>query len=142
MMLALDLRGDPASVVDDVKPWAERLGATVDLVYVDEFRTAQPIANAAGEPALDREYERIQDEDSRELVKLRERLPLACRGQVVTAAGEASEPVTKMACDYELVALATSGRTGLAHFWLGSCAERVMRSCTTPILVLRLPAKG
>jgi nucleotide-binding universal stress UspA family protein len=38
---------------------------------------------------------------------------------------------------YDLVALGTHGRTGLKHMWLGSVAEKVVRSCRTPVLTVR-----
>jgi nucleotide-binding universal stress UspA family protein len=37
----------------------------------------------------------------------------------------------------DLIVLASHGRSGLAHAWLGSVAERVMRSAPCPVLVLR-----
>jgi nucleotide-binding universal stress UspA family protein len=35
--------------------------------------------------------------------------------------------------------MATSGRTGLAHFLIGSVAEKVVRHATVPVLTLRVP---
>ncbi|OAI41744.1 hypothetical protein AYO40_02250 [Planctomycetaceae bacterium SCGC AG-212-D15] len=37
----------------------------------------------------------------------------------------------------DLVVMASHGRTGLAHLWLGSNAEKVVRSSPCPVLVLR-----
>lgn len=39
--------------------------------------------------------------------------------------------------DAGLVVISSHGRTGLAHFFLGSVAERVTRLCHCPVLVLR-----
>jgi nucleotide-binding universal stress UspA family protein len=43
---------------------------------------------------------------------------------------------------YDLVALGTHGRTGLKHMWLGSVAEKVVRSCRTPVLTVRGETKS
>jgi universal stress protein A len=38
---------------------------------------------------------------------------------------------------FDLVVVATHGRTGFAHMILGSVAERVVRRCPTPVLTVR-----
>jgi universal stress protein A len=38
---------------------------------------------------------------------------------------------------FDLVVVATHGRTGIAHMLLGSVAERVVRRCPTPVLTVR-----
>jgi nucleotide-binding universal stress UspA family protein len=39
------------------------------------------------------------------------------------------------------IVMATSGRTALAHFLIGSVAERVVRHATVPVLTLRVPVR-
>jgi nucleotide-binding universal stress UspA family protein len=39
------------------------------------------------------------------------------------------------------IVMATSGRTGLSHFLIGSVAERVVRHATVPVLTLRVPIR-
>jgi len=39
------------------------------------------------------------------------------------------------------VVIATHGKTGLGHFFLGSVAERVVRESPRPVLTIRHPAK-
>jgi nucleotide-binding universal stress UspA family protein len=41
----------------------------------------------------------------------------------------------------DLLCISTHGRTGLAHFLLGSVAERIVRHASCPVLVVRSPAK-
>jgi len=41
----------------------------------------------------------------------------------------------------DLIVLGSHGRTGLAHVFLGSVAERVVRHAPCPVLVARLPQK-
>ena len=42
----------------------------------------------------------------------------------------------------DLIVLGSHGRTGLAHVFLGSVAERVVRHAPCPVLVARLPQKS
>jgi len=42
----------------------------------------------------------------------------------------------------DVVVIGTHGRRGLAHAMLGSVAEKFIRRATTPVLLVRGPAKG
>ncbi|MGM3277649.1 universal stress protein [Ralstonia sp. 24A2] len=42
----------------------------------------------------------------------------------------------------DVVVIGTHGRRGLAHAMLGSVAEKFIRQATTPVLLVRGPAKG
>jgi nucleotide-binding universal stress UspA family protein len=52
-------------------------------------------------------------------------------------AGHAVERIVEAARGMDLVVMSTHGRTGLAHFLLGSTAERVVRHATVPVMVVR-----
>lgn len=41
----------------------------------------------------------------------------------------------------DLIVMGTRGRTGLAHVFLGSVAERVVRHAPCPVLTVKLPAQ-
>lgn len=41
----------------------------------------------------------------------------------------------------DLIIMATHGRTGLAHAFLGSVAERVVRTAPCPVLTVKMPAR-
>jgi nucleotide-binding universal stress UspA family protein len=41
----------------------------------------------------------------------------------------------------DLIVMGTRGRTGLAHVFLGSVAERVVRHSSCPVLTVKLPAR-
>jgi len=57
------------------------------------------------------------------------------------------DPATAI-CDYaremgcDVVAMATHGRTGLAHLLIGSTTEHVVRHAPCPVLTLRVSAEG
>lgn len=54
--------------------------------------------------------------------------------------GNAAERILDAAQRADCVVMATHGRTGLAHLFMGSVAEKVIRHAPAPVLVLRVPA--
>ena len=42
-------------------------------------------------------------------------------------------------CKFDLIVMGTHGRRGLSHAFLGSVAERVVRSAPCPVLTVRAP---
>jgi universal stress protein A len=64
-------------------------------------------------------------------------LPVAVRVEV----GDASQRIIDAARHADSIVMATSGRTGLAHFLIGSVAEKVVRHATVPVLTLRVSSR-
>lgn len=139
VLLAVDLKKGAEAVVDGAKPWIDQLQATVDLVYVDEFRAATPYApDPHVNSLLQLEWERMKAEDEAALMALLERLAPERRGTFHLVTGAPAATVCALAGPYDAVLVSTHGRTGMAHFWMGSVAERIVRTCPVPVLVLRL----
>ncbi|MFT5526746.1 MAG: nucleotide-binding universal stress UspA family protein, partial [Pirellulaceae bacterium] len=44
--------------------------------------------------------------------------------------------------DADLIVMGTHGRTGLAHVFLGSVAERTLRTAPCPVLTVKAPEGG
>lgn len=67
--------------------------------------------------------------------------PRRIAASVEVLAGFASLEITKLAASgaFDLVILATQGRTGLSRVLLGSVAETVVRTAPCPVLALKLP---
>jgi nucleotide-binding universal stress UspA family protein len=64
-----------------------------------------------------------------------------CEAHVVEGVGVASmiqETAEKLGAD--LIVMGTHGRTGLAHVFLGSVAERTLRGAPCPVLTVQAPA--
>src|SRR5262245_3689491 len=61
------------------------------------------------------------------------------RAKVLLLEGVPHEQITRAACSkrVDVVVLGTHGRTGLARFFLGSVASRVIASATVPVLTVR-----
>lgn len=51
--------------------------------------------------------------------------------------GPPDEVLVSVAKDHGLLVVGTHGRRGPRHWWLGSVAERVVRSATVPVLVIQ-----
>lgn len=51
--------------------------------------------------------------------------------------GEPAGEILAAATGHDLVCLATHGRSGVARWWFGSVAERVLRACERPLVVVR-----
>ena len=55
--------------------------------------------------------------------------------------GDASQRIIDAGGRADSIVMATSGRSGLAHFLIGSVAEKVVRHATVPVLTLRVPIR-
>jgi nucleotide-binding universal stress UspA family protein len=57
----------------------------------------------------------------------------------VTRIGDPALEIVRAVADFEadLVVMATHGRKGVSHFFLGSVAERVVRRSPAPVLTIR-----
>ena len=125
-LLAVDITDPrPEIVVDEAIRWASRAGATLDLVHIEGARYT---------------YEFVTDPYVRDLMAaLLQHVPAEHRGTARLLPGRPVPAIVDAADPYDAVLISTHGRTGLAHFWLGSVAEQVVRRCHKPVLVLRIP---
>jgi nucleotide-binding universal stress UspA family protein len=140
LVLAVDLNEHAEELVGAGRAWAERLGAKLDLVYVDEHSyNAYLVQDPAVRTVLDREWDKVRDQLRQRLTALQEGLPEAVRGEAEVRMGRAADEIVEAGKGHEAVLIATHGRRGLSHALLGSVAERVVRLSTVPVLVLRWP---
>jgi nucleotide-binding universal stress UspA family protein len=134
LLVAVDLKKDGGTVLAAAAPWAEKLGCTVDVLYADPFRS---FAADTDDPTLASEYHRMEGEDVRDLTALLQHLPEGRRGRALVSAGDPASAICRASKGYDLVLVATAGRTGIMSYVVGSVAEQVVRSCPVPVLVLR-----
>lgn len=59
------------------------------------------------------------------------------RGQCLVQMGHPARLICEIAADYDLVVMSSHGRTGFTRLILGSVCEKVLRSCETPVLILK-----
>lgn len=64
--------------------------------------------------------------------------------KVETRSGEAALGILELAREThpDVIVMATHGRTGVTHFFIGSVAERVIRHADLPVLVMRPTGPG
>lgn len=142
LLLAVDLNEEAEALVAGGQGWAERLGATLDLVYVDEHSyNVYLVQDPAVRTVLDREWAKIREQQQARIGALRDRLPPNVRGEATVRTGRASDELTDASKGYDALLISTHGRTGLSHALLGSVAERVVRLASVPVIVLR-PARA
>jgi nucleotide-binding universal stress UspA family protein len=138
ILCATDFSEPARAAADLAGALAAKLGDSVKLLHVVEL---PPLigeeAAAAGEASWEKA---MRDAAERELGRARQ--ALADRGvaaEVAVQIGPASEIIRTeaAAADMRLVVVGTHGRKGAAHFFLGSVAEDVARSCPCPVVVTR-----
>ena len=124
---------------------ARRLGADVHLVHVIQppaytYAGLPGTASAAATPLG------LNDEAARSLDDVAASLDVGS-GSVTThvlegmnVAAIVCEAAEKLAAD--LIVMGTHGRTGLAHAFLGSVAERTVRQAPCPVLTVRAPEEA
>ncbi len=59
------------------------------------------------------------------------------RIEVRVESGNPADEIVAAGRRADIIVVSTAGRTGLAHFLIGSVAERVVRHATVPVLTLR-----
>lgn len=112
-------------------------GNRIELLHVLKPPTVSSRGSMAGRQIADQAVKAKSEAARRRLASLMEGIPEALRGNCRVEVGIPADVICKAAEDHALVVLATNGRTGLSHALLGSVAERVVRFCTVPVLVVR-----
>ncbi|MCA9572321.1 MAG: universal stress protein [Myxococcales bacterium] len=127
------------ALIQHAAEWAGKLGATLDVGYVDGMSYVRPaILDKQLRDILDSEMERLKEAREKQLEDLVQKIPEGVRG-----VGRyrydypAVEAFLEMSEGYDLVLVGTHGRQGLVRFVLGSFAEKIVRQCKVPTLVMR-----
>jgi nucleotide-binding universal stress UspA family protein len=81
------------------------------------------------------------EESNREQIEkiARKRVASTVRREIVVRNGEPGAAILAAADSLgaDLIAMATHGRKGVAHLFLGSVAERIVRESKQPVLIIR-----
>jgi nucleotide-binding universal stress UspA family protein len=124
---------------------AERFGARLHLLHV-----LSDIAPVGPDPmlavVLPPEYYVESEQASHEALKTLLQPDWGRPGSVETAVrwGAPAAEIVAFAASQavDLIVIATHGRTGLSHVFLGSVAERIVREAPCPVLTIRDRAAG
>lgn len=139
-----DFSSHAQAALDVAVDLARRLGADLHLVHVVHlpafaYGYGGVAAAAPVRPAMD--LGEVRDESEKALRRLAdglEQVPGGLEVHVVEGAGVA-DAIREIAKELEadLIVMGTHGRTGLAHVFLGSVAERTLRGAPCPVLTVQ-----
>lgn len=141
LAVAVDIGHDAADrVVDAAIVWAARAGGQLDILYVEapQYKTTW-LSDPTARELVRREIEQHRSREASLLAELIGRVPEPNRGAARTLQGPPVEALVAAGDDYDALLLATHGRTGIQHFWLGSVVEGVVRKAMTTVIALRIP---
>lgn len=111
---------------------------TLDLLHVAALPHGSARGNMAARQIMERAQRAEREAARAKVQELMQTVPEPLRGQVLIVDGIPADVITELAGEgYDMVVLATHGRTGLRHALLGSVAERVVRYSPIPVLVVR-----
>ena len=117
-------------------PFAKQFDAELTLLHV-----VQPYLPVPEIPMVDVELvqRQIRESGKKELEALQRTVADKVSSETALRQGSPYVEIIKAAKELgiDLIILATHGRTGLAHVFLGSTAERVVRHAGCPVLVVR-----
>ena len=123
---------------------AERLGAEVEILhvyeppyYVGDMMVQPPDAAAVSV------HDYVRNQSEKLLAEMIDGIEAVADAgpRRVLVAGNPAAIVAEKGADFDLVVMGTHGRTGLGHLLMGSVAEKVLRHCKTPVLVVRASAE-
>lgn len=141
ILVPMDFSGHSEFALRYATALASRVGASVELLHVVE----DPIASVVwgSETVLpdvtELRTELVADAERR-LLELRDtvegqRVPVRTTVRIGPAAHTILEYA--QAAGIDLIVMGTHGRTGVAHLFMGSVAERVLRHSHCPVLTVR-----
>lgn len=140
ILVPVDFSTQSRAALDHAIALAKKLGASITLVHAYEIPVYTLPDGAWTLPAS--QATALADDAQKALDAILEKR--ADSGVPIDAKlvrGVAFDEIGKAAVEIgaDLVVIATHGRTGLAHLFLGSVAERVVRTCTVPVMTIRVP---
>jgi len=124
-------------------PLAERLGASLHLLHVldDPFVADGLSSEAYMTEAPTLRTAMLQDAQERLAHRASPTTPGVARIETEVLFGHGAKTIAEYAAarEVDLIVMGTHGRTGVAHFLLGSVAERLVRTAPCPVLTVRQP---
>ena len=137
VLCAVDFSPSTKAVIETAHQIVEPSNGTVILLHV------VPMAvEAMGQPLMVEPLVGAEDDARRRLNRVAAET-LTRSYEIVVVTGDPATSIIEEA-DHQgadLVVIATHGRTGLSHFFLGSVAERVVRESPVPVMTVRIPSQ-
>jgi nucleotide-binding universal stress UspA family protein len=122
---------------------ARCFGASLDVLHVADNMIARGLTGEgfmAAYPELQHEVEQTAEKLLAERISDEDRTTLHARAVVRTSTSPALAIVEyAQSAGIDLIVMGTHGRGAMAHFLVGSVAERVVRTAPCPVLTLKHP---
>lgn len=110
----------------------------IDLLHIVPPPRAASRGSFAARQIVEQAQKASRSSAAKRVAELMQTIPPELQGEVVVLDGIPADEITAFAKKgYDMVVLATHGRTGMSHALLGSVAERVVRYSSIPVLVVR-----
>ena len=140
ILVATDFSETSYQAFDHARELAEKFGATLILVHVEENRLP-PLILEYTDVDLAEILEHQKDRARQQLAEVAPRLGEDV--QIEVAVGTPHTEIVRLAAEREvdLIVIATHGRGVVSHAILGSTAERVLRHAPCPVLIVRVSGK-
>jgi len=137
----VDFHENSLAALQYTAQFARQYDATVYLLHViptDELHLHREVYRPTEGGGADiRWAEKVSKENLQAIAQ--KHLSGGIRHEILTRVGDAAKSILETAEEVgaELIVMATHGRTGIAHFFLGSVAEQVVREAPCPVLTIR-----
>jgi nucleotide-binding universal stress UspA family protein len=141
ILVPIDFSKDSLKALAYATDFAASFGARIALLHVVEpiyYATPTDIYTASANiaPLLDQQRRAAEQQFARIVAGMEKK---GRRIQATIKTGAPSQVIVDSAKKdrADLIIMATHGRTGLAHLFMGSVAEKVVRSAACPVLTVR-----
>jgi len=137
VLCAVDFSPSTKMTIETARQLAEANKGTVILLHV----VPMPV-EAIGQPLMVEPLSGAEDDARRRLNRIASE-GLTNAYEIVVVTGDPAASIIEAAEEHgaDLIVMATHGRTGLSHFFLGSVAERVVRESPVPVMTVRAPSE-
>jgi len=144
ILAATDFSPASDTALQYARELARAFGSTLHVLHVISEVTPEAVSPAYM-PETGNTYRALQDAARQQLhdaVTSHDLSNVALTEHLMTSTSPATA-ILEFARDHaiDLVVVGTHGRTGVAHFLLGSVAEKVVRSAPCPVLTVRHPER-
>jgi len=136
-LCAVDLGPNSQATIEMARQIAQADGGSVVFLHV----VPMPV-EAMGQPLMVEPLTGAEEDARRQLDRLAHDSDTP-NFEVEVVTGDPGRCIIEAAREHQadLIVMATHGRAGLSHFFLGSVAERVVRESSIPVMTVRAPAK-
>ena len=136
VLVPVDFSDCSSKALQYALPFAREFGATLVRVQVIEPYLPVPEMGSIDTAMI---ATQMRDGGIKGLAKIKQSLPTDIAAETALLFGRADWEIVKAASELniDLIILSTHGHTGLAHVFLGSTTERVVRHAGCPVLVVR-----